>query len=305
MASSGTPSPTAGSMDAKRYSYTSTASYASPYMGMRSGMEGIDDDASLHRVPGLRERLELFIAPFFQDILNSVHNFVEIEVGAQLAAANKADMCQRPPGSAETLSHVRTGRRRSLSEEPRMPFSSIFSRGRSSIASSGNRRGSLASTAEEPKLKCPSSSPLADLADPRELREGSNVQAQDRSHSPRRHSEAPSEAENDADDDDEEDKSTPVCRHWKSKGWCRLSESCKFMHPEQKRGTGALPKKKSSRSRREASASLDDEDQAAGAPGRLKPRRGIGRSRQRGGEINVLPAQALAPGLISSSPDQH
>jgi len=268
-------------------------------------MAGIDNDALLHGIPGLRERLELFITPFFQDIMNSVHNFVEIEVGAQLAAANKSAGYQQPPGSVETLSHVRAGRRRSLSEEPQMRRASIFSRGRSSIASSGgNPRASLASTAEEPKLNCLSSSPLAGLADPRELREGSNVQVQDRSHSPRRHSEAPSEAENDADDDDEEDKSTPVCRHWKSKGWCRLSESCKFLHPEQRRGTGALPKK-SSRSRREASASLDDEDQAAGAPGRLKPRRGIGRSRQRGGEMNVSPAQALAPGLISSKSDQH
>merc|ERR1719502_1316402 len=27
-----------------------------------------------------------------------------------------------------------------------------------------------------------------------------------------------------------------VCRHWKSKGWCRLGSSCKFQHPEHKRG---------------------------------------------------------------------
>jgi hypothetical protein len=29
---------------------------------------------------------------------------------------------------------------------------------------------------------------------------------------------------------------TMVCHHWKSKGWCRLGENCKFMHPEEKRG---------------------------------------------------------------------
>lgn len=32
------------------------------------------------------------------------------------------------------------------------------------------------------------------------------------------------------------DKSIMVCRHWKSKGWCRLGCDCKFLHPESKRG---------------------------------------------------------------------
>jgi hypothetical protein len=35
------------------------------------------------------------------------------------------------------------------------------------------------------------------------------------------------------------EKSTMVCRHWKSKGWCRLETNCKFLHPEHKRGVGA------------------------------------------------------------------
>jgi hypothetical protein len=30
-----------------------------------------------------------------------------------------------------------------------------------------------------------------------------------------------------------------VCKHWKSKGWCRLGSSCKFLHPEHKRGASA------------------------------------------------------------------
>jgi len=30
-----------------------------------------------------------------------------------------------------------------------------------------------------------------------------------------------------------------VCRHWKSKGWCRMESNCKFLHPEHKRGVGA------------------------------------------------------------------
>eukprot|EP00927_Polykrikos_kofoidii_P056056 TRINITY_DN50239_c0_g1_i1.p1 TRINITY_DN50239_c0_g1~~TRINITY_DN50239_c0_g1_i1.p1 ORF type:complete len:438 (-),score=73.84 TRINITY_DN50239_c0_g1_i1:22-1335(-) len=32
------------------------------------------------------------------------------------------------------------------------------------------------------------------------------------------------------------EKSPMVCRHWKSKGWCRLEAGCKFLHPEHKRG---------------------------------------------------------------------
>jgi len=37
----------------------------------------------------------------------------------------------------------------------------------------------------------------------------------------------------------ETDKSTMVCRHWKTKGWCRLESNCKFLHPEHKRGIAA------------------------------------------------------------------
>jgi len=32
------------------------------------------------------------------------------------------------------------------------------------------------------------------------------------------------------------ERSIMVCRHWKSKGWCRLGASCKFLHPENKCG---------------------------------------------------------------------
>merc|ERR1719324_965081 len=37
----------------------------------------------------------------------------------------------------------------------------------------------------------------------------------------------------------EREKSTMVCRHWKSKGWCRLESNCRFLHPENKRGVSA------------------------------------------------------------------
>merc|ERR1712063_106996 len=33
-----------------------------------------------------------------------------------------------------------------------------------------------------------------------------------------------------------------VCRHWKSKGWCRFDTNCKFMHPESKCGIGSSKK---------------------------------------------------------------
>merc|ERR1712032_1728454 len=36
------------------------------------------------------------------------------------------------------------------------------------------------------------------------------------------------------------EKSVMVCRHWKSKGWCKLEAQCKFLHPEHKRGAGTL-----------------------------------------------------------------
>jgi len=35
------------------------------------------------------------------------------------------------------------------------------------------------------------------------------------------------------------ERSVMVCRHWKSKGWCRLEDKCKFLHPEHKCGVSA------------------------------------------------------------------
>jgi hypothetical protein len=36
------------------------------------------------------------------------------------------------------------------------------------------------------------------------------------------------------------EKSIMVCRHWKTKGWCRMEGNCKFLHPEHKRGIAAV-----------------------------------------------------------------
>lgn len=43
-----------------------------------------------------------------------------------------------------------------------------------------------------------------------------------------------------SDQSSDAEKSVMVCRHWKSKGWCRLESKCKFQHPEHKRGV-AVP----------------------------------------------------------------
>lgn len=45
----------------------------------------------------------------------------------------------------------------------------------------------------------------------------------------------------DAAQTSEPEKSIMVCRHWKSKGFCRLGDSCRFAHPEHKRGD-SVPK---------------------------------------------------------------
>jgi len=58
-------------------------------------------------------------------------------------------------------------------------------------------------------------------------------------------------------------KNPQVCCHWKNKGWCRYQASCKFMHPEHKRGVGALPDTSSRNRRRQVSK------QAAAGPAPL------------------------------------
>jgi hypothetical protein len=55
------------------------------------------------------------------------------------------------------------------------------------------------------------------------------------------HSEAPERNRQEVDSEGErsdQEKSVMVCRHWKSKGWCRMESNCKFLHPEHKCGVG-------------------------------------------------------------------
>ncbi|CAK0823486.1 unnamed protein product [Prorocentrum cordatum] len=37
------------------------------------------------------------------------------------------------------------------------------------------------------------------------------------------------------------DEAAPVCCHWRTKGWCRYQDLCKFAHPENKCGAGLSP----------------------------------------------------------------
>jgi len=46
-------------------------------------------------------------------------------------------------------------------------------------------------------------------------------------------------AEGKSEDTSDVERTAMVCRHWKSKGWCRLESKCKFLHPEHKRGVSA------------------------------------------------------------------
>jgi len=43
----------------------------------------------------------------------------------------------------------------------------------------------------------------------------------------------------DSDTTSDVERSIMVCRHWKSKGFCRLESKCKFLHPAHKCGIGA------------------------------------------------------------------
>jgi len=115
----------------------------------------------------------------------------------------------------------------------------------------------------------------------------------------------------------DQDKSATVivCRHWKSKGWCRMAENCKFAHPDHKCGVGApngakgpevqRPSDTGEHARAEgaggkhASSSSDDETGANGAGQKKTARKR--RSKAKG---NKAPSPAAAqptmvpPGIL-------
>lgn len=94
----------------------------------------------------------------------------------------------------------------------------------------------------------------------------------------------PEESEQPSDSE----KSTMVCRHWKTKGWCRMESNCKFLHPEHKRGIAA-PKACTTGDRSRAACpgmSTSESEMPVAALARRKKRGGKNRSNK--GEQAVL-----------------
>jgi len=89
-------------------------------------------------------------------------------------------------------------------------------------------------------------------------------------------------------------KSAVVCRHWKSKGWCRLGDECKFAHPEHKCGAGSQMKKEKDRSVTSTSkADPSRQSQAKSSKGK--------KAKCTGKDLEVLSeSPALTPGLVQA-----
>lgn len=122
-------------------------------------------------------------------------------------------------------------------------------------------------------------------------------------------------------DQDKSDKAAPatviVCRHWKSKGWCRMESGCKFAHPDHKCGVGAPNGVKGSDKPAEAgtgpggatggdaqAASISSDDEAgAPADGQKKPGRKR-RSRAKGSSL-VAPGSAGGVPTILQALQNH
>mmetsp|Transcript_62789 Transcript_62789/g.182099 ORF Transcript_62789/g.182099 Transcript_62789/m.182099 type:complete len:376 (+) Transcript_62789:104-1231(+) len=105
---------------------------------------------------------------------------------------------------------------------------------------------------------------------------------------------------------DSAEKSSMVCRHWKSKGFCKMEDKCKFLHPEHKRGTGVAPVKHKGGGPSSAAAGSDAATPISaagtdeGAVGGAKGARRAGRNRRGGGSGGSATA-VMAPGLVPAS----
>ncbi|CAE6927274.1 unnamed protein product [Symbiodinium natans] len=87
-------------------------------------------------------------------------------------------------------------------------------------------------------------------------------------------------------------KSAVVCRHWKSKGWCRLGDECKFAHPEHKCGAGSQIKKEKDRPVTTSSGRSDASPQSQA---KSKKKAKSGKDPE---VLSGLPA--LTPGLVQA-----
>jgi hypothetical protein len=103
------------------------------------------------------------------------------------------------------------------------------------------------------------------------------------------------------------EKNIMVCRHWKTKGWCRLEANCKFLHPEHKRGIAAPKPCCGSGMSRAMSPGISTGDSEMPAAALARHRRRGGKNRPNKGVpsdvqdcgVFQLPAYAVEPNLIT------
>lgn len=99
------------------------------------------------------------------------------------------------------------------------------------------------------------------------------------------------------------DKSVMVCRHWKSKGYCKLDAACKFLHPEHKKGPAPPPAKvgaTSSGSPQNPSTGSETSPGATAGTSTAKRSRRSGRNRNSGSAASSS-LQAVAVGPIGNT----
>jgi len=87
-------------------------------------------------------------------------------------------------------------------------------------------------------------------------------------------------------------KSAVVCRHWKSKGWCRMGTECKFAHPEHKCGAGISSKKEKDKGSIPGTTLTKPE-----AAGQSQVRQSKGKKSKSKEEV-MMGSPALTPGLV-------
>lgn len=92
-----------------------------------------------------------------------------------------------------------------------------------------------------------------------------------------------------------------VCRHWKSKGWCRMGDACKFSHPSHKCGVGSASKG-STAAPLARSNSSDEEGTGVDGPKKSGRKR---RSKARGGKSLQQPGDQVENNMEAPVPQQE
>jgi hypothetical protein len=173
-------------------------------------------DAALPLVS--RDLLRSVCEPFFEMMLTALQHALHQQThlaGVEAATAQTSSSSTPPPTVAQSA-HPESISQRELTPE-----------GHHKEAAEASAVASVSLRSEELNLKAQGAELIASLT------------------STLGHSSMLSSAE-DVEQLSDSDKSNAVCRHWKSKGWCRLRSECKFQHPESKRGILAPKVKHSS-----------------------------------------------------------